>query len=99
MPEFFCSPIILQLLWLGEDPSRDDKILSDEEVATLLRDEVLIKEKRGGANLGSLWMSRVDCVHRIAANTYPNLFPDSSLARIAGLTSMERISDKHWHCN
>lgn len=52
MTEFFRFPNTPHLLWLGKGQPRDDKILSDEEVAALLRDEVLIEEKLDGANLG-----------------------------------------------
>ncbi|QOJ09358.1 RNA ligase family protein [Nitrosomonas sp. H1_AOB3] len=52
MTEFFRFPNTPHLLWLGEGQPRDDKILSDAEVAALLRDEVLIEEKLDGANLG-----------------------------------------------
>ncbi|MCE7917325.1 MAG: DNA ligase, partial [Nitrosomonas sp. PRO5] len=52
MTEFFRFPNTPHLLWLGEGQPRDDKILSDTEVAALLRDEVLIEEKLDGANLG-----------------------------------------------
>lgn len=50
--EFFRFPNTPHLLWLGKGQPRDDKILSDAEVATLLQDEVLIEEKLDGANLG-----------------------------------------------
>lgn len=52
MTDFFRFPNTPHLLWLGEGQPRDDKILSDAEVAALLRDEVLIEEKLDGANLG-----------------------------------------------
>ncbi|WP_350283888.1 RNA ligase family protein [Nitrosomonas sp.] len=52
MTEFFRFPNTPHLLWLEKGQPRDDKILSDEEVAALLRDEVLIEEKLDGANLG-----------------------------------------------
>lgn len=52
MTDFFRFPNTPHLLWLGEGQPRDDKILSDAEVAALLQDEVLIEEKLDGANLG-----------------------------------------------
>lgn len=52
MTEFFRFPNTPHLLWLGEGQPRDDKILSNAEVAALLRDKVLIEEKLDGANLG-----------------------------------------------
>lgn len=52
MSEFFRFPNMPHLLWLGQGQPRDDKILSNQEIATLLQDEVLIEEKLDGANLG-----------------------------------------------
>lgn len=52
MTEFFRFPNTPHLLWLGTGQPRDDKILSDVEIAALLQDEVLIEEKLDGANLG-----------------------------------------------
>lgn len=52
MSEFFRFPNTPHLLWLGQGLPRDDKILSNQEIATLLQDEVLIEEKLDGANLG-----------------------------------------------
>ncbi|MCC6916941.1 RNA ligase family protein [Nitrosomonas sp.] len=52
MTEFFRFPNTPHLLWLGQGQPRDDKILSDAEIAALLQDEVLIEEKLDGANLG-----------------------------------------------
>ncbi|MXS84536.1 DNA ligase [Nitrosomonas sp. HPC101] len=52
MTDFFRFPNTPHLLWLGQGQPRDDKILSDTEIAALLQDEVLIEEKLDGANLG-----------------------------------------------
>ncbi len=52
MSEFFRFPNTPHLLWLGQGQPRDDKLLSDAEVATLLQGEVFIEEKLDGANLG-----------------------------------------------
>ncbi|ABI60196.1 RNA ligase family protein [Nitrosomonas eutropha] len=52
MTEFFRFPNTPHLLWLGKGQPRDDKLLSDSEIAMLLQDEVLIEEKLDGANLG-----------------------------------------------
>lgn len=52
MTDFFRFPNTPHLLWLGQGQPRDDKILSDAEIAALLQDEVLIEEKLDGANLG-----------------------------------------------
>lgn len=40
------------LLWLGNDHPRDDKVLSDVESASFLKDVVFIEEKVDGANVG-----------------------------------------------
>ncbi len=58
MTEFFRFPNTPHLLWLGEGQPRDDKILSNAEVAALLRDKVLIEENRMVPTWGSLWTSR-----------------------------------------
>ena len=39
-------------LWLGEGSPREDRIMSPEEVAEFLADELVIEEKVDGANLG-----------------------------------------------
>lgn len=52
MTEFFRFPNTPHILWLGQGQPRDDKILSETEIATLLDDEVFIEEKLDGANLG-----------------------------------------------
>lgn len=52
MTEFFRFPNTPHILWLGQGQPRDDKILSETEIATLLEDEVFIEEKLDGANLG-----------------------------------------------
>jgi len=50
--DFFRFPHTPHLLWLGDAPPRDDKILSSAEVSSLLVDEVVVEEKLDGANLG-----------------------------------------------
>lgn len=52
MTEFFRFPHTPHLAWLGTGEPRDDKVLTAEEIETLLADEVVIEEKLDGANLG-----------------------------------------------
>lgn len=52
MTDFFRFPQTPHLDWLGQGAPRDDKLLTPEEVAELLADEVVVEEKLDGANLG-----------------------------------------------
>src|SRR5690606_36983386 len=52
MTDFFRFPRTPHLAWLGEGTPRDDKVLSPEEAAALLRVDVVVEEKLDGANLG-----------------------------------------------
>jgi ATP-dependent RNA circularization protein (DNA/RNA ligase family) len=52
MENFFSYPQTPHISWLSKGPIRDDKLLSEEEVSSLLNDEVVIEEKIDGANLG-----------------------------------------------
>jgi len=49
---FFRYPHTPHLAWLGAASPRDDKVLSVEEVRSLLSREVVVEEKLDGANLG-----------------------------------------------
>lgn len=49
---FFKFPPTPHLAWLGPNPARDDKVLSEQERDAFLRGEVVIEEKVDGANLG-----------------------------------------------
>lgn len=49
---FFRYPHTPHLAWLGAAAPRDDKVLSVEEVRSLLSREVVVEEKLDGANLG-----------------------------------------------
>jgi ATP-dependent RNA circularization protein (DNA/RNA ligase family) len=50
--DFFRFPHTPHLVWLGEGSPRDDKVLSPNEVTTLLAGDVVVEEKLDGANLG-----------------------------------------------
>lgn len=52
MNAFFRFPHTPHLAWLGRGEPRDDKVLSEAEVAELLSAEVVLEEKVDGANLG-----------------------------------------------
>lgn len=52
MTNFFRFPHTPHLTWLGQDAPRDDKVLSPDEVSSLLSDDVVVEEKLDGANLG-----------------------------------------------
>ena len=52
MTDFFRFPHTPHLAWMGEDPPRDDKVLSSGEVQALLAGEVVVEEKLDGANVG-----------------------------------------------
>ena len=52
MSEFFRFPHTPHLTWLGQAEPRDDKVLSPDEAADLLSDDVVLEEKVDGANLG-----------------------------------------------
>lgn len=52
MTGFFRFPHTPHLAWFGDDPPRDDKVLSADEARELLAHEVLVEEKVDGANLG-----------------------------------------------
>ena len=51
MTEIVKYPRVPHLAWLGTGTPRDDKLLSDNEVAFLLDGEVTVEEKVDGANL------------------------------------------------
>lgn len=50
--DFFRFPHTPHLAWLGNGSPRDDKVLSPNEVTSLLAGEVLVEEKLDGANVG-----------------------------------------------
>ena len=50
--KFFRFPHTPHIAWLGQAVPRDDKVLSPEEIKTLLACEVVVEEKLDGANLG-----------------------------------------------
>lgn len=52
MTDFFRFPHTPHLTWLGKGTPRDDKVLSPNEVATLLAGDVVVEEKLDGANVG-----------------------------------------------
>lgn len=52
MTDFFRFPHTPHIAWLGEGIPRDDKVLSPDEVASLLSGPVVVEEKLDGANLG-----------------------------------------------
>lgn len=52
MSTFFRFPHTPHLVWLGDGKPRDDKVLSTQEAALLLAEEVILEEKVDGANLG-----------------------------------------------
>lgn len=49
---FIRFPHTPHLSWLGSVEPRDDKVLSDTDVTSLLRADVVVEEKLDGANLG-----------------------------------------------
>lgn len=50
--QFFRFPHTPHIAWLGEGAPREDKLLSEDDVAFLLAGEVVVEEKLDGANLG-----------------------------------------------
>lgn len=52
LTDFFRFPHTPHLAWLGEGSPRDDKVLSPNEVATILAGDVVVEEKLDGANVG-----------------------------------------------
>lgn len=52
MTSFFRFPHTPHLIWLGSGQPRDDKVLPDHQVVSLLSTEVIVEEKLDGANLG-----------------------------------------------
>lgn len=52
MTDFFRFPHTPHIAWLAEGAPRDDKVLSSEEAAKLLKEDVVVEEKLDGANLG-----------------------------------------------
>ncbi|MDP0521114.1 RNA ligase family protein [Serratia marcescens] len=52
MKDFFRFPHTPHLVWLGDDAPRDDKVLSPNDVKSLLAGEVVVEEKMDGANVG-----------------------------------------------
>lgn len=50
--EFHKFPSTPHLAWLGKEPVRGDKVLTESERATFLAGEVSLEEKIDGANLG-----------------------------------------------
>jgi len=52
MTAFFRFPHTPHLAWLGEGSPRADKVLSSDEAASFLANELIIEEKIDGANLG-----------------------------------------------
>lgn len=52
MTKFFRFPHTPHLVWLGDSTPRNDKVLSPNEVTSLLAGEVVVEEKLDGANIG-----------------------------------------------
>jgi ATP-dependent RNA circularization protein (DNA/RNA ligase family) len=52
LTDFFRFPHTPHIAWLGEGSPRDDKVMSLNEVATLLVGDVVVEEKLDGANVG-----------------------------------------------
>ena len=52
MTGFFRYPHTPHLVWLGNAPPRDDKVLPQAEASALLSGSVIVEEKLDGANLG-----------------------------------------------
>jgi ATP-dependent RNA circularization protein (DNA/RNA ligase family) len=52
MTDLFRFPHTPHLAWLGAGEPRDDKVLSPEDVRSLLGNEVAVEEKLDGANVG-----------------------------------------------
>lgn len=50
--DFYRFPQIPHVAWSGEGSPRDDKLMSPDEVQSLLRGAVVVEEKLDGANLG-----------------------------------------------
>lgn len=51
-PELYKFPSTPHLAWLGSQPVRDDKVLTPDEVGSILTNPVEVEEKIDGANLG-----------------------------------------------
>jgi ATP-dependent RNA circularization protein (DNA/RNA ligase family) len=58
--DFVKFPTTTHLLWLGNSPARDDKLLTCAEAEAFLRHPVVIEEKVDGANLGLSFDSNGD---------------------------------------
>jgi ATP-dependent RNA circularization protein (DNA/RNA ligase family) len=52
MPDFFNFPHTPHLVWLGAGTPREDKVLGQDEVDSLLQGKLVVEEKVDGANLG-----------------------------------------------
>lgn len=52
MNDFFRFPHTAHLLWLGKDPPRDDKVLSQHSMHAFFSEGVIVEEKIDGANIG-----------------------------------------------
>lgn len=52
MNDFFRFPHTPHLAWLGQGSPRDDKVLTSQEAAALLSENVIVEEKLDGANMG-----------------------------------------------
>ncbi|MBI3712175.1 MAG: RNA ligase family protein [Burkholderiales bacterium] len=52
MSDFFRFPHTQHLFWLGHDTPRNDKVLTQTEVAAMLLGDVVVEEKLDGANVG-----------------------------------------------
>lgn len=50
--DFFRFPHTPHIAWLGEGVSRDDKVLSPDEAAKFLTNDIVVEEKLDGANMG-----------------------------------------------
>jgi hypothetical protein len=62
--DFYRFPHTPHLSWLGEGTPRDDKVLPPTEAKALLAGEVVVEEKRDGANPG-LSLGSDEGVHKI----------------------------------
>jgi ATP-dependent RNA circularization protein (DNA/RNA ligase family) len=60
--DFVKFPTTTHLLWLGNSPARDDKLLTRAEAEAFLRHPVVVEEKVDGANLGLSFDGKGDLI-------------------------------------
>jgi len=73
-PSFHRFPHTPHIAWLGEGSPREDKVLSHDEAAAMLGQELIVEEKIDGANLG---LSTDEDGELLAQNRGSWLSPDS----------------------